>query len=137
MRDADGLPVEPAYRDAHERDVAAARTSLGNARFEASWAEGTAMSLTVAGAEAMAIAAPPPGREPSVPTEHLVDRLGLTPREVDVLRLLAQGMSDREIAEALAISERTAGNHVQHAMQKIGADSRTAAAVYAVRHNLA
>ena len=45
-------------------------------------------------------------------------------------------MSDREIAEALSISERTAGNHVQHAMQKIGVDSRTAAAVFAVRHDL-
>ena len=39
-------------------------------------------------------------------------------------------------AEALSIKERTAGNHVQHAMQKIGVDSRTAAAVFAVRHDL-
>ncbi|MGB3328857.1 MAG: LuxR C-terminal-related transcriptional regulator [Thermomicrobiales bacterium] len=61
---------------------------------------------------------------------------GLTPREVDVLRLLAEGMSDRQIAEALSISERTAGNHVQHAMQKIDVDSRTAAAVFAVRNLL-
>jgi DNA-binding NarL/FixJ family response regulator len=52
------------------------------------------------------------------------------------VRLLAQGMSDREIAETLSISERTAGNHVQHAMQKIGVDSRTAAAIFAVRHGL-
>jgi DNA-binding NarL/FixJ family response regulator len=63
--------------------------------------------------------------------------LGLTPREIEVLGLLAAGMSDREIAEALSISERTAGNHVQHAMQKIGVESRTAAAVFAVRNNLA
>jgi DNA-binding NarL/FixJ family response regulator len=45
-------------------------------------------------------------------------------------------MSDREIAGSLSISERTAGNHVQHAMQKIGVESRTAAAVFAVRHHL-
>ena len=63
-------------------------------------------------------------------------RLGLTLREVEVLRLLAEGLSDRGIADALSISERTAGNHVQHAMQKIGVESRTAAAVFAVRHNL-
>ena len=62
--------------------------------------------------------------------------LSLTPRETEVLRLLAVGRSDREIAAALSISERTAGNHVQHAMQKIGVDSRTAAAVFAVRHDL-
>jgi DNA-binding NarL/FixJ family response regulator len=63
--------------------------------------------------------------------------LGLTPREVEVLRLVAEGLSDRQIADALSISERTAGNHVQHAMAKIGVDSRTAAAVFAVRHGLA
>jgi DNA-binding NarL/FixJ family response regulator len=62
--------------------------------------------------------------------------LGLTPREAEVLRLLVHGLSDREIAETLSISERTAGNHVQHAMQKLGVDSRTAAAVFAVRHVL-
>jgi DNA-binding NarL/FixJ family response regulator len=62
--------------------------------------------------------------------------LGLTPREIQVLRLLSKGMSDREIAGELSISERTAGNHVQHAMQKIEVDSRTAAAVFAIRHNL-
>jgi DNA-binding NarL/FixJ family response regulator len=57
-------------------------------------------------------------------------------RKTSISRLLAAGMSDREIAEALSISERTAGNHVQHAMQKIGVNSRTAAAVFAVRHDL-
>jgi DNA-binding NarL/FixJ family response regulator len=60
----------------------------------------------------------------------------LTSREVEVLGLLAEGLSDREIAGALSISERTAGNHVQHAMQKIGVESRTAAAVFAIRHQL-
>ena len=64
------------------------------------------------------------------------DPFGLTRREREALGLVAAGMSDREIAEALSISERTAGNHVQHAMQKIGVDSRTAAAVFAVRHDL-
>jgi DNA-binding NarL/FixJ family response regulator len=61
---------------------------------------------------------------------------GLTPREGEVLRLLAHGLSDREIAAALAISERTAGNHVQHVMQKLDVDSRTAAAVFALRRGL-
>jgi DNA-binding NarL/FixJ family response regulator len=62
---------------------------------------------------------------------------GLTPREGEVLRLLSEGVSDREIAATLSISERTAGNHVQHILQKLGVDSRTAAAVFAVRHGLA
>jgi DNA-binding NarL/FixJ family response regulator len=45
-------------------------------------------------------------------------------------------MSDREIAAALSISERTAGNHVQHIMQKFAVTSRTAAALVAVRYGL-
>jgi predicted ATPase/DNA-binding CsgD family transcriptional regulator len=83
--------------------------------------------------EALESASPAPAVEEPSPAAAL----GLTPREVEVLRLLAAGMTDREIAESLSISERTAGNHVQHAMQKIGVDTRTAAAVFAVRHDLA
>ncbi|MGB3307441.1 MAG: LuxR C-terminal-related transcriptional regulator [Thermomicrobiales bacterium] len=78
-----------------------------------------------------------PPSAPETDDKTSVSALGLTPRETEVLRLLAEGMSDREIAASLSISERTAGNHVQHAMQKIGVESRTAAAVYAVRHHLA
>jgi DNA-binding NarL/FixJ family response regulator len=61
---------------------------------------------------------------------------GLTPREVEVLGLLAEGLSDREIAARLSISDRTAGNHVLHILQKLNVDSRTAAAVLAVRSGL-
>ena len=136
LREASGLPVEPAFRAAHGRDVAAARAALGEDAFAAGWATGAALPLPVAVAEATAIAAPAPGTVPTSPPSNQADLLGLTPRESEVLRLLAAGMSDREIAEALSISERTAGNHVQHAMQKIGVDSRTAAAVFAVRHDL-
>ena len=62
---------------------------------------------------------------------------GLTARESEVLRLLAEGLSDRQIAEVLSISERTAGNHVLHILQKLDVNSRTAAAVFAVRHDIA
>lgn len=132
MREADGMPVEPAYRTAHARDVAAARAMLGEDALAAAWADGAALPLPAAVAEATAIAVPPSLSQPKP-----ADRFNLTPREAEVVRLLAEGMSDREIAQSLSISERTAGNHVQHAMQKIGVDSRTAAAVFAVRHDLA
>jgi DNA-binding NarL/FixJ family response regulator len=58
----------------------------------------------------------------------------LTPREGEVLRLLIEGVSDREIAATLSISERTADNHVLHTLQKLGVESRTSAAIFAVRH---
>jgi DNA-binding NarL/FixJ family response regulator len=61
---------------------------------------------------------------------------GLTAREVEVLILLARGMSNRQIAERLVITPKTAGNHVEHIYAKIGASSRTAAAMFAVQHGL-
>lgn len=61
---------------------------------------------------------------------------GLTPREVEVLRLLALGLSNRAIAERLVISRRTAGSHVEHIYAKLGVSSRAAAGLYAVRHGL-
>ncbi len=61
----------------------------------------------------------------------------LTERERDVLRLLAQGLSDRRIADTLQISPRTVGGHVTRLLNKLSVDSRTAAATYAVRHGLA
>lgn len=62
---------------------------------------------------------------------------GLTQREVEVLRLVALGKANREIAEELIISIRTVGNHVHSILDKISAANRTEAANYAVRHGLA
>ena len=62
--------------------------------------------------------------------------MGLTARELDVLRLLAEGTSNRAIAEHLFLSERTVENHVHHILDKLHLDSRTAAATWAVRHGL-
>ena len=61
---------------------------------------------------------------------------GLTPREVDVLRMVARGASNKEIASALVISEKTARNHVERTYAKIGASNRIGASMYALRHGL-
>jgi HD-GYP domain-containing protein (c-di-GMP phosphodiesterase class II) len=61
---------------------------------------------------------------------------GLTQREVEVLRLLARGLSNREIAERLVISPKTVGNHAEHIYGKIGCSNRAAAGLFAMRHGL-
>jgi putative nucleotidyltransferase with HDIG domain len=61
---------------------------------------------------------------------------GLSEREVEVLRLLARGLSNRQIATALVISPRTAEHHVQHIYAKIGTSTRAAAAMFAMEHGL-
>jgi DNA-binding NarL/FixJ family response regulator len=61
---------------------------------------------------------------------------GLTPREIEVLRLVAQGATNRAIAEALTISVRTVNTHVTHILNKTDCANRAAAAIFAARHGL-
>jgi HD-GYP domain-containing protein (c-di-GMP phosphodiesterase class II) len=60
----------------------------------------------------------------------------LTTREVEVLRLLTRGYSNREIADQLRITRKTAGNHVEHVYSKIGVSNRARAALFAMKHGL-
>jgi DNA-binding NarL/FixJ family response regulator len=61
---------------------------------------------------------------------------GLTAREVDVLRLLARGLTNKDIASCLYISPKTVSNHVEHIYTKIDASTRTSAALFATRNGL-
>jgi DNA-binding NarL/FixJ family response regulator len=61
---------------------------------------------------------------------------GLTAREVEVLQLLARGLSNKQIAARLVIAPKTAGNHVEHIYTKIGASNRAEASLFAMRHGL-
>jgi HD-GYP domain-containing protein (c-di-GMP phosphodiesterase class II) len=61
---------------------------------------------------------------------------GLTPREVDVLRLLARGLSNKQIGERLVISPKTVGSHIEHIYAKIDASTRARASLYAMQHGL-
>jgi HD-GYP domain-containing protein (c-di-GMP phosphodiesterase class II) len=61
---------------------------------------------------------------------------GLTVREVEVLRLLALGLSTKQIADKLSMSPKTAGNHIEHIYGKIDANNRVAASLFAVQHGL-
>lgn len=62
---------------------------------------------------------------------------GLTDREVEVLRLLARGLTNKEIAIELDISTKTAGHHVQHVLEKLGVTTRAAATMIAMKTGLA
>ena len=77
------------------------------------------------------LTSPDPG--PPDATQGLEELLGLTPREAEVLTLLAQGYTNREIAATLVISVRTAGVHVSHILRKLGAPNRLEAAAIAHR----
>jgi DNA-binding CsgD family transcriptional regulator len=94
------------------------------------------MSLDQALAEAAAIVAEAAGSAPPSPRAAAVASPLLTDRERDVLRLLVDGRSNPEIADALGITRKTAEHHVTSILAKIGVESRTAAAAHAVRLGL-
>jgi predicted ATPase/DNA-binding NarL/FixJ family response regulator len=127
-----GRTADGAYFE--QRIMAEARTKLAEPAFPVTWDEGLALPLTDAVADALALAAsiavPPP------PVHGDAAVLGLTPRELDVLRLLAQGHSDKEIAAALFIGTRTVQTHVGNLFAKLGVNGRTEAAAVAVRRGL-
>ena len=61
---------------------------------------------------------------------------GLTAREIEVLQLLARGLSNKEIAERLVISRKTAGHHIEHIYAKTGTANRALASLFAANHGL-
>jgi DNA-binding NarL/FixJ family response regulator len=70
---------------------------------------------------------PPPPAEPFVPDPLRVEKLGITPRELEILHLIASGLSNREIADRLFVSENTVKTHASRLFDKLGARRRTQA----------
>jgi DNA-binding CsgD family transcriptional regulator len=97
-------------------------------------AEVRAICTSLGAAPALARAARLANGAASVTPAHAA---GLTAREVEILRLIAAGRTDREIAATLLLSERTVNHHVAHILAKTGAENRTMAAGFALRHGLA
>ena len=126
------LPFDvPIYETAH----AAARASLGETAFAAAKQAGHGLSMAAlfAAADAIVAVAEDVARAPRRRGGHDVDnvRFALTSREHEVLRLLAQGKTDREIAEVLFVSRRTVNAHVASILGKLGVHSRRDAVAHA------
>jgi HD-GYP domain-containing protein (c-di-GMP phosphodiesterase class II)/DNA-binding CsgD family transcriptional regulator len=109
-------PYRRAYAPAQARDVL--------------WAEVTAGRLDAAAADAVLSGDGHPGHR------RIPYPAGLSDREVEVLRLIARGRSNREVADHLSISVKTVGHHVGHMYAKIGISTRPAAALFAMEHDL-
>ena len=136
-----GTPIWPIERARYERTVAAARASLGEKAFAAAWAEGRGMTpeqaLAAQGSTTVSSASTTVGQSSAPPdTSPITYPDGLTAREVEVLRLVAQGLTDAHIAEQLVISPRTVNTHLTSIYGKIQVSSRSAATRYAIEHHL-
>ncbi|HLX59157.1 MAG TPA: protein kinase [Ktedonobacteraceae bacterium] len=132
--------LPPFVRAGQERAIAAAQDQLGEEVFAAVWAEGQALSPEQALA-AQGPATPPP-TTPARPSSTLHALKpptfpgGLTAREVEVLQLVAQGLTDAEVAGRLIISPRTVNTHLKSIYGKIQVKSRSAATRYAIEHQI-
>jgi predicted ATPase/DNA-binding CsgD family transcriptional regulator len=119
---------------ARQRAMKLASEQLDAETFAERWATGQMMSWEEA--VALAIESPTVDRKTMEAPGDAAETHGLTGREMEVLRLLAVGHSDRQIAEELYISRRTAQGHVANIFNKLGVNSRTAAATAALRAGL-
>ncbi|GHO56240.1 transcriptional regulator [Ktedonobacter robiniae] len=139
-REMVGAPLPPIERDPYNRAVTAARTRLGEQAFASAWAQGRTMelqqALSILGWEALPASSqeeeafsPTPLSPPSYPD-------GLTAREVEVLRLLAKGLSNAQIAEELIVSQLTIKAHLRSIYSKLQVTSRSAATRYTLEHDL-
>ena len=127
------MPLVRSWYD-YEGRLAAARTQLDEVAWESAWAEGRAMSLERAVEYALEQQEPFPKETATVQKETYP--AGLSAREVDVLRLVAAGLTNAEVAEKLFLSPRTVDWHLSSIYRKLGLHSRAEATRFASEHGL-
>jgi DNA-binding CsgD family transcriptional regulator len=115
----------------YKRYLALAQEQVDEEAFNAAWAEGCAMTIeqAIAEAEQVTLTVQPASALPRDPN-------ALTTRELEVLRLVATGLSDAQVAAKLVISRRTVSTHLTAIYGKLGVTSRSAATRYALDHRL-
>ncbi len=130
LRRTTGTSIYSADQDEYDRTAAAVRAALGKEAVAPAWEEGQTMPLEQVIAVALTEEGESqPGNAPPYPD-------GLTVREVDVLRLIAPGRSNRDIGNELFISLNTVARHVSNIFAKTGSANRAGAATYATRHGM-
>ena len=134
IREAIGSPTSFLERTRYQTAIADLRARLG-ASFETTWAKGQTLSLDAV----IAIAREPAPVDAVIVREATSDASaeGLSSRELEVLKLMADGLTNQEIADTLFVSRRTATSHASSILGKLDLTSRTAAVAYAIRHGLA
>jgi DNA-binding CsgD family transcriptional regulator len=127
-----GRPDQPPpYASYARRSAARVRDAIGAAGFEQAFAEGASCTVDQAVALALGEDSGPGDRTAAASQRQGAERSGrLTRRELEIAGLLAEGLSNREIATRLVISQRTVETHVDHILSKLGMTSRTQVAAW-------
>ncbi|MHB8595511.1 MAG: tetratricopeptide repeat protein [Ktedonobacteraceae bacterium] len=130
LREALGSPIPPIERASYERMVAVIRAQLSEQAFAAIWAEGRTMTPE------QALVAEGGATMPLSLSASSIYPAGLTGREVEVLRLIAEGLTNAQIADQLVISPLTVNTHVRSIYNRLEVSSRSAATRFAIQHQL-
>jgi DNA-binding CsgD family transcriptional regulator/tetratricopeptide (TPR) repeat protein len=138
-----GARMEAADRREYERNLTEARSQVDDAMWAEAWAQGEAMTLEEAVVLALQpIISPPHAIKPLLPPTSKEPPSsspypdGLTEREVEVLRLVAAGLNNHEMAGRLSVSPHTVQAHIRSIYNKLGITSRSTATRYALDHRL-
>jgi len=123
-----GRVIEPLEARLAALDRQRLRAAMGDGAFDAEYAAGRILDLAALGKQD-----PAAGQAPAVTGEAASV---LTPRELDVLKLVAQGLTNADVARRLVLSEHTVHRHLANILRKLGLSSRAAAAAWAVRTGL-
>jgi non-specific serine/threonine protein kinase len=135
LRLGGSVPLPPHEKAEYDLTIAAVRSALGEEAFATAWAKGQAMTAEQL-VEAALDSRRHRGDRPSfAPERPGTDRL-LSRREREVLQLMADGATNKQIAAALVVAEATARYHVASLLNKLGATNRTQAVTLAQRQNL-
>jgi ATP/maltotriose-dependent transcriptional regulator MalT len=127
LADSLGYLARPPDQARRADAIAAARTALGETAFAMAWEAGRALGPEAVTAEALAVLTELAAPRQSNSGQDPASRAGLTPREREVLVLIADGLSDREVAAALFVGPGTVRSHLTSLYGKLGVGSRTAA----------
>jgi predicted ATPase/DNA-binding CsgD family transcriptional regulator len=132
LREIIGVPLPSVELAKHNRLVMTARAKLGDMVFATAWAQGRTMTP-----EQVFAVHDTSSQTPAAVSQTTIYPAGLTAREIEVLRLVAKGQTNAQIAEELGLSNKTIAHHLTHILNKTTSENRAAAAAFAIRHGLA
>ncbi|MEZ4705889.1 MAG: tetratricopeptide repeat protein [Caldilineaceae bacterium] len=135
LREAHGILIMPSRHRFHESVLTAVQAKLTRTAFTDAWAAGRTMTFEAASELPIIVTGPESALAKPISTPQ-PSGIKLSPRELEVLRLVATGLTDLQVADQLVVSVRTVNGHLQSIYNKLGVNTRLAATRYALEHGL-